>query len=335
MTATSESPESKAPEVSVVVPASGRVDLLDRCLDALLRQTMDGRRIEIIVVDDHPRHNIRQLVAVWRASAGPRGPAVVYLANPGPHGPAAARNHGWQAARAPIIAFTNDDTVPSPSWLSHGMGAFDDNVDVLSGRIEMPLPGTPTDYQRDARQLETAEFVTANFFCRKSVLQAVGGFDERFRFAWRDDSDLYFRLLKMHANIVPAPHALVIHPLRPAPWGISLLQPKKMAFDALLYKKHPQLYRQKIGATPRWDYYAVVAALAIALLGLALGNTALLLAGAATWAVLTGLFCRKRLRGTSRSLSHITEMVLTSALIPPLAVFWRLSGAIRFRVRFA
>lgn len=334
MPTTAKTPEPAPPEVSVVVPTGGRVDLLDRCLDALMRQTLDGRRFEIIVVDDYPRHNIRQLVAVWRASAGPRGPAVTYLPNPGPHGPAAARNRGWQAARAPIIAFTDDDTVPSPSWLGNGLGAFDADVDAVGGRIEMPLPGTPTDYQRDARQLENAEFVTANCFCRKPVLEAVGGFDERFRFAWREDSDLYFRLLNMHANIVRAPHALVIHPVRPVPWGVSLFQLKQIVFDALLYKKHPQLYRQKIRATPRWDYYAIVAALAIALLGLALGAPALLLGGAAAWAVMTGIFCGKRLRGTSRAPSHIAEMVLTSALIPPLAVFWRLIGAIRFRVRF-
>lgn len=333
MSTTPQAPDANTPEVTVVVPSGGRIDLLDRCLDALLRQTMDGRRVEIIVVDDHPRHNIRQLVAVWRASAGPRGPAVVYLPNPGPHGPAAARNRGWQAARAPIIAFTDDDTVPSPSWLSHAMDAFDDNVDALCGHTDMPLPGRPTDYQREARLLDTAEFVTTNCFCRKSVLQAAGGFDERFGLAWRDDSDLYFRLLNMHANIIRAPHALVIHPVRPAPWGISLLQLKKIAFDALLYKKHPLLYRQKIGA-PRWDYYAIVGALACALLGLVSAIPALLFGGAAAWALLTGLLCHKRLRGTSRSPSHIAEMVLTSALIPPLAVFWRLRGAIRFRVRF-
>ena len=108
-----------------------------------------------------------------------------------------------------------------------------------------------------------------------------------------------------------------------------------MAFDALLYKKHPQLYRQKIGAAPRWDYCAIVAALILSLLGLAIGHGVLAIAGAATWALLTAMLCRKRLEGTSRSVSHIAEMVFTSALVPPLTVFWRVAGAIRFRVRFA
>jgi hypothetical protein len=49
---------------------------------------------------------------------------------------------------------------------------------------------------------------------------------------------------------------------------------------------------------------------------------------------MTALFCLKRLRGTRHSPSHIAEMALTSALIPLLALFWRLAGALRFRTAF-
>jgi GT2 family glycosyltransferase len=250
-------------------------------------------------------------------------------------GPAAARNLGWRTARAPLIAFTDDDTVPAPTWLQHALDAFRPGVDALCGRVEMPRMARPTEYQRDARELETAEFVSANCFCRKAVLNALDGFDERFRFAWRDDSDLHFRLLEQGYCIARAPEAVVIHPMLSAPWGVSLLDLRKNAFDALLYKKHPRLYREKIHALPRWDYYAIVAALTFAALGLATGSKTLTVAASAAWLTLTVLFCLRRLRGTSRRLSHVAEMVVTSVLIPPLAVFWRLAGAIRYRVRFA
>jgi GT2 family glycosyltransferase len=327
--------DAATPALSVVVPTCGRVEMLDRCLAALLRQTLAARRYEIIVVDDHPNVGTRRLVSRWRASIVGCGPAVTYLANPGPHGPAAARNRGWRRARAAIVAFTDDDTVPAPEWLQHGLAAFDDSVDALCGRVEMPLPAAPTDYERDAQQLESAEFVTANCFCRKSVLRALEGFDERFQLAWREDSDLYFRLLATGARIARTPQAVVVHPVRPAPWGVSLLQVRKIAFDALLYKKHPRLYREKIRATPRWDYYAIVTAMLLALAGAAFGNRVLAAAGAAAWCALTLALLLRRLRGTSRRLQHIAEMAVTSALIPPLAVFWRIAGAIRFRVPFA
>ncbi|MDB5933706.1 MAG: glycosyl transferase family 2 [Massilia sp.] len=332
-------PQAAPPAVSVVVPTCGRLELLERCLAALMRQSLPGAHYEIIVVDDQPTMPTRQLVAASVAAScargGDGGPSVRYVANEGRHGPAAARNLGWRVARAPIVAFTDDDTVPDPAWLRHGLDAFDDSVDALCGRIEMPLPANPTDYERDAQHLETAEFVTANCFVRKSVLAALGGFDERFRLAWREDSDLHFGLLAIGAHIARAPDAVVVHPVRPAPWGVSLLQVRKIAFDALLFKKHPRLYRQKIRATPRWDYYAIVAAMLLAAIGAATGYRLLATGAAAAWCVLTLLLIRRRLRGTSRRLSHIAEMALTSALIPPLAVFWRLAGALRFRVRFA
>ena len=58
------------------------------------------------------------------------------------------------------------------------------------------------------------------------------------------------------------------------------------------------------------------------------------LLGLALWLGMTALFCARRLRATSREPGHILEMAVTSALIPPLAVFWRLQGAWRFRVAF-
>lgn len=52
------------------------------------------------------------------------------------------------------------------------------------------------------------------------------------------------------------------------------------------------------------------------------------------WATLTIRFCERRLRATSRDPGHVLELIVTSALIPPLSVFWRLYGALRFRVLF-
>ncbi len=201
-----------------------------------------------------------------------------------------------------------------------------DSVDAAAGRIVMPIPSEPTDYERDAQGLERSEFVTANCFVRRRVLERLNGFDEGFRLAWREDSDLHFRLLRIGARLVHAPRAVVVHPVRPAGWGVSLRQQKKVMYDALLFKKHRQLYRARIRAGARWDYYAIVAALAVAAAGF---TPALIL-----WLVLALRFFVQRLRGASKRPSHLLEMLVTSLLIPPLAVFWRLAGALRYRVAF-
>ncbi len=40
---------------------------------------------------------------------------------------------------------------------------------------------------------------------------ALGEFDERFTVAWREDSDLFFSLLELHAKLVYAPEVVVGH----------------------------------------------------------------------------------------------------------------------------
>lgn len=321
--------------VSVVLPACGRMDLLDRSLDALMRQTFDAHAYEIIVVDDEPNHNTLHLVAGWRSRTLERGPRLVYVANTGPRGPSAARNRGWRAARGSILAFTSDDAVPAPGWLEHGLAAFDEGVDVVCGRIETPVPTRPTDRQRSAHAHERADFSSANCFIRKPVLEKLDGFDERFSAQRASDADLHFRLLEEGVHMMRAPQALATHPVRPMPWGASLLQIRHAVFDALLYKKHPALYRQRVEAHPCWDHYAIVAALLVMLASWTLGARWLLLAGAVAWLALTVRLCARRLDGTAHSVSHVAEMALTSILLPPLAVFWRLTGAVRYRVRFA
>jgi len=324
------------PRVSVVVPTLRRPHLLARCLAALLRQDLPASAFEIIVVDDGPDVATERVVRRWSASGAASRPGLIvhYRANRGAHGPAAARNVGWRAARAPVVAFTDDDTIPSRSWLAGGLGAIDNGAMAVWGRVRVPLPSHPTDYELDAAGLDSAVFVTANCFVRASALRDVGGFDERFRVAWREDSDLYFRLLKRYRRVDPAPRAVVLHPVRPARFGISISQQRKVIFDALLYRKHPELYRTNIRQQPPYPYYVSVLMLLLAAAAGVLGHSELAWVACAVWFGVTAEFTVRRLRRTSRSVVHVLEMCVTSAVIPIVAVFWRLAGAFRFRVLF-
>ncbi len=293
------------------------------------------------------------LPGVWRGGQLPQSvalaevvdnrpitPRIRYIPLAEQSGPAAARNVGWRAAQSAIIAFTDDDCVPTPGWLRTGLAAFGENAVGVSGRIVVPLPSQPADYERNASFLERSEFVTANCFYLRSMLASVGGFDERFTAAWREDSDLFFSLLEyaertsVPCHFVRAPDAIVIHPLRRAPWGISLQQQRKNVFNALLYKKHPRLYRQRLGAGAPWHYYAIVSMLLIAVLIALAGFWNVAIGAGAIWAGMTTEFCVERLKHTSHHPKHVAEMALTSALIPPVALFWRAYGALKFRVWF-
>ena len=327
------------PRLSVVVPTLRRPALLRRCLQALLAQRIDAHAFEVIVVDDGREEAVRALVGELDAQQR-HTPPLRYLRPSSGRGPAAARNLGWRAARAPVIAFTDDDTLPDADWLTAGERALLRNPRWagLCGRVEVPRPegasARPSDHELMTRGLASAEFVTANAFVRRAALERVGGFDERFTRAWREDSDLQFRLLRDAGPVGRSDEARVVHPVRPERWGVSLRQQRNTYFDALLYKKHPRLYRQRIRPRPPWNYYAIVALAGAAPVlgwrGAATAATAAC-AGAACLALHLAWL---RLRRTDRSWRHVAEMVATSTLIPFLSVYWRVRGAIRFRTPF-
>ncbi|WP_238270055.1 glycosyltransferase family 2 protein [Paraburkholderia terrae] len=321
-------------DISVVVPTYKRPAMLEVCLRALAVQDYNARRYEVIICDDGPDDATRAAVESFAQRVSASGLTVRYVPVSATQGPAAARNAGWRAARSPLIAFTDDDTIPDPHWLTSGVAALATGADAACGRIDMPLPAAPSDYELNASGLTRADFATANAFVRRASLIDMGGFDERFTSAWREDSDLQFALLRTGGRIVRAAHAVVVHPVRPARWGVSLSQQKKSLFEALLFAKHPMLYRQRIAAGPPWRYYAIVVSLLFAC-GAALARHG---TGAALalliWSGLTAWLCVDRLRHTRRDPAHIAEMTWTSMLIPFLSIYWRLRGAIRYKVFF-
>ncbi|GAB4024813.1 glycosyltransferase family 2 protein [Spirosoma koreense] len=319
------------PVITVVIPTYRRLALLRNCLQALARQQLPtGVTVEILVVSDEPDYAVHDLThEVSRQT----GLSIRCLLQKQRMGPAAARNRGWRAANSPFVAFTDDDCLPQPTWLKAGLSRLQQGAQVLTGRVQMPPLETPTHYERTAALLETAEFVTANLFCARSALVQVGGFDEQFDSAWREDSDLQFKLLEAGMSIERCPEAVVIHPIRPAPWYASLRDERKNRYDALLYKRHPKLFRERIPAYRSivMRYYGSVLGLLISLLALASGHTALALAGLGLWAVLTGWLIRERLPNRAVTWSSLKQAVLTSLATPFLSVYWRLYGAFTYK----
>lgn len=316
--------------VSVVIPTYKRIELLERCLRALADQTLSD--FEIIVADNAGECDTFRAVNNIAAKIGIH---ICYAWAASRCGPAHARNVGWRHANNELIAFTDDDTVPDPRWLSEGVKEFEGEASLAaaSGRTVVPISVRPTDYELNESGLASAEFITANCFCRRDVLEAIGGFDERFTAAWREDSDLHFRLLENGFKVGRCKDAVVVHPVRPAAFGISLSQQQKAKADALLFKKHPKLFRRTVGFFAA-RYYMIMAALLAAAILLSIGYVAAATFFFVVWIFFSALFCFARLRRTSRSPVHIVEMVVTSLLIPPTAIFWRLYGAVKYRVLF-
>jgi GT2 family glycosyltransferase len=317
-------------QISVVVPTYRRPDLLKRCLQALTGQELDTSQYEILVVSDGPCFESRSCVneMLYKSVA-----TIRYLYLPQKGGPAAARNLGWRTAAGAIIAFTDDDCIPASNWLTQIMQYFYNPLcHVIYGRVKVPTGHQRlTDFERQTTRLETPAFVTANVACRRSVLEQVGGFDEQYKVAWREDSDLEFALLSNGETPYYAPDCLVYHPVRTASWGISIKEQQKSLYNALLRKKYPLFYKLYIKESPPGYYYLSVAGIFCALACFALGRftTAVTCLGIALLGII--YFIYKRLSQNSLSLRHITEMVLTSLCIPFLSVYWNWYGNYKFR----
>lgn len=319
-------------KISVVIPTYQRPQLLLRCVEALTHQIFPKDEYEIIVVSDGPDETTK--TALHKVIPG-IATVIRFYSLPKKKGPAAARNYGWSVARSNrLIAFTDDDCIPDPKWLLAFWNAFlrsPGNKSAFTGKTVVPIPVVPTDYERNIAQLEKAEFITANCACTRAALEKVDGFDEQFTMAWREDSDLQFKFLEHRVPIISVKSAVVTHPVRKAPWGVSIKEEKKGVFNALLFKKFPKLYKKRIQPAPPWRYYAILAFILSFLIAAFTGVTWLMLISFTGWAAFTGWFIARRLAHTSHSINHILEMTVTSAVIPVLSIYYRIYGSWKFK----
>lgn len=318
-------------KLSVVIPTYRRPRSLVNCLEALYLQDIEKTAFEVVIVSDGPDPLTEDTVERWHANR----PEVNlrFLAMPQKKGPAAARNMGWTAARHSLIAFTDDDCLPASGWLQAFAQRFRGETQLaMTGRVRVPLTAHPTDFEWNTAQLQTAEFVTANCCCTKESLRIVGGFDEAFGSAWREDSDLQFKFITQGIPVAAVAEAVVWHPVRSAPWGVSVREQKKGQYNALLYKKYPRLFREKIQRHPAWLYYLTVSLVVLLCIALAFDLRIWSRFALSGWLVCMGVLVWKRLRMTSKSPSHIAEMVTTSMIIPFVSIYWQWYGAIKYRV---
>ncbi|MFI0409363.1 HAD-IIIA family hydrolase [Actinomadura sp. 3N508] len=321
---------------TVVIPTIGRPSLRVT-LDAL-REGAGTPPHEIIVVDDRPEPGAPLPLPV---SAG----TEIRVIRSGGRGPAAARNAGWRAATTEWIAFLDDDVVPGPDWparLAADLANLPPEVGGSQGRVTVPLPAgrAATDWERNTAALATADWITADMAYRRGVLAELGGFDERFRRAYREDADLALRALDAGHGLVAGGRRLT-HPVRPAGFWASVRAQAGNADDILMWRAHGRHWRVRAGEgrglLRRHALTTAAGLLALAAVPIAFRDRRAVvvacIAGGA-WTALTGRFAYERIRPGPRTPGEAVTMLVTSAVIPPAAIRHRLRGlAVHRRAR--
>lgn len=199
-----------SPSFSIVVNTCDRRASLLETLAGLERQRYP--EFEVIVVVGPTRDDS---VAAVRAAYGER---VVLRQTPA-FNLSVSRNVGLAAAAGEIVAFVDDDAVPSPGWLEQLARAYraEPTVAGFGGRTYNVNPGrgelqfangviTSLADQEDVRldrhatlpparggAAWRARFHGTNQSYRRSALLTVRGFDERFEYLF-DDSDMGIRM---------------------------------------------------------------------------------------------------------------------------------------------
>ena len=312
---------------TIVIATVGRPSL-QTLLDALAAGEGPAPA-DVVLVDD--RRAGADLADILRLP-----PALpVRVIRSGGGGPARARNLGWRSARTPWVSFLDDDVVPDTDWrarLAADLDAADSAVAGSCGRVRVPLPTdrAPTDWERGTAGLATARWITADLTYRRSALAAVGGFDERFPRAFREDSDLGLRVSERCGRLVRG-QRWITHPVRPADDWVSLRAQAGNADDALMRRLHGRDWRARVGAPTgrRSRHVTVVAAAAAAAAAALAGRRGAALAGAALWLVGTAEFALARIAPGPRDAAEVRRMVLTSIAIPFAATWHAAAGAWR------
>jgi glycosyltransferase involved in cell wall biosynthesis len=252
------------PLVTVVVCSLNGEATLGRTLDALAAQSLRGQ-LEVVVVDD----GSTDATAIVARRHGAR--VVRHARNAGL---AAARNSGWRAASASLVAFTDDDCRPDVDWVARlidgfarhphasGVGGTVDGSSDASFmlrylRRSKPLAPLEADLLNDdrlARRLAlylrrsvapkhlmgerpASSLVGANMLFPVAVLSRHGGFDARFRFGGEEE-DLSRRIVRGGESLIFIPGAVVQHDFEP---GLADTLRRSRAYgrgNARMFLKH-------------------------------------------------------------------------------------------------
>jgi hypothetical protein len=226
------------PVVTLVVPTRqtpslGGRPFIANLLESLRRSTWPMSRLNVLIGDDRPSGEdlgdlARHPFKVTRLHT-PRLPDA-------PFNYSAKMNRLWRAAETEHLVLMNDDVeVLAPDWLEAMMTfAVDEDVGGVGARLIYPngliqhaamigglfgvfahawigqSPDAPTYADWALVQRDWSAATGAVFATRRSVLQAVNGFDESLALEY-NDVDLCLRLGALGLRIVQAPDAVLIH----------------------------------------------------------------------------------------------------------------------------
>jgi GT2 family glycosyltransferase len=209
--------DSQYPSVSIIVPYFGNCHYqLRHCLWCLEHQSYPPTQREIVVVDNNPTARITEdLLGRDRIS-------IVHEPVPGSY---AARNRGIASSTGSMLAFTDVDCAPTPTWLNNAiqeLARFDFNA-VVGGKIVFGYrdPANPNIWETydSIIHLRQRDYIvhdrfaaTANLIAPRKLFLRTGFFNPAFYSG--GDRDWGMRLSSQGIPVIYSADAVVFHRAR-------------------------------------------------------------------------------------------------------------------------
>lgn len=235
---------TNTPLISVAVSTHNRPAGVATLIEALEKQSLPLDRFEVVIVDDGSRIDTRRVLDE-AAERSPLNLKVIRFDNN--RGPAAARNAAWRNSSAPIVAFTDDDCIPTATWLDQGIRAMSEPNGVVVGATQ-PDPAQVhliDPLSRTMRVVHAKFAPTCNIFYSRADLDAVGGFDESFRVPVGEDTDLGWRVHRsLGRELKFCPDAVVYHDVRRRTFAQAAREARRWGGIAPVVSRHRAMSRQ-------------------------------------------------------------------------------------------
>lgn len=258
-------------DISVVVCTYNRKELLQNALDSIIRQETNKKfTFEIVIVDDGSTDGTENVIKhiIKRTTEIP----ICYVQMEVRGGIAGTKNEGIRKASGNWIAFCDDDQWAEPNWLAELYRiAIEKEADCVAGGVALDFPGVVevelsaycrsllsekvlSEGQADIKNLAAGG---GNLIIHRKVFTLAGEFDTRMEIG--EDSDFFWRALKLGVVMWYAPKAIVHHIIPEARLTYDNFKRKSMAVgrtNALIRYKYAGRLRWLLTFV-KWSFRAV------------------------------------------------------------------------------
>ena len=199
------------------MPVRNGGDLLARQLDALNESIGDRSDVEVLIANNGSTDDTAAIALSYRDRMNIR----VIDASRAP-GINVARNEGVRSSNADRFLLCDADDEVDPAWIGAMIGMFDEGGELLAGPIDYRrLNDSTTRRWRGAERSSVYEAIRflpsghgANTGFTRAVFDALGGFDEAFRYGG-EDTDFFWRAQIAGFELREVPAGIVHYRLRP------------------------------------------------------------------------------------------------------------------------